>query len=102
MKQPCQILTGKSQATSYDLLARKFDLRRVNKEDWFVEEDGTHVNSIENFWRHLKQSIKGTHTSVSPEKLETYAKEFEYRFNRRLRPETMLLELLCRFPEMAS
>ncbi len=39
------------------------------------------MNGIENFWRHLKQGIKGTHVWVSPKYLETYAKEFEYRFN---------------------
>ena len=27
-------------------------------------------------------------------------KEFEFRFNRRMRPETMLSELLSRFPEL--
>ncbi len=87
---------------SYDILSPEWPLKRVNKEDWFVEEDGTHVNSIENFWRHLKCSLRGTHTSVSPEQLEVYVKEFEYRFNRRLRPETMLSELLTRFPELQT
>ncbi|TMM45342.1 IS1595 family transposase [Qipengyuania marisflavi] len=55
------------------------------------------VNSIENFWRHLKCSINGTHTSVSPKYLGLYAKEFEYRFNRRNRPETMFSELVSTF-----
>lgn len=55
------------------------------------------VNGIENFWRHIKCSIQGTHTSVSPKHLGRYVKEFEYRFNRRNRPETMLPELLSTF-----
>lgn len=55
------------------------------------------VNGIENFWRHIKCSIQGTHTSVSPKYLGRYVKEFEYRFNRRNRPETMLPELLSTF-----
>ena len=55
------------------------------------------VNGIENFWRHLKCSINGTHTSVSPKYLGRYVKEFEYRFNRRNRAETMLPELLSTF-----
>lgn len=59
--------------------------------------DMVSVNAIENFWRHLKCSINGTHTSVSPKYLGLYAKEFEYRFNRRGRPETMLSELLSTF-----
>ena len=66
----------------------------------YAKPDGTTTNSIENFFGHLKRSIAGTHISVSPKYLEAYVKEFEYRFNRRMRPETMLSELLSRFPEL--
>lgn len=62
--------------------------------------DGTTTNSIENFFGHLKRSLRGTHTNVSAKYLETYVKEFEYRFNRRTTPEVMLDELLSRFPEL--
>lgn len=55
------------------------------------------VNAIEGFWRHLKCSIQGTHTSVSAKYLGRYAKEFEYRFNRRNDPASMLSELLSTF-----
>ena len=68
----------------------------------YVGFDGATVNAIEGFWRHLKKSIEGTHTSVSPKHLGTYAKEFEYRFNRRTRPASMLAELLSVFPSGAS
>jgi len=47
---------------------------------------GASVNGLENFWRHLKCSIQGTHVSVSGKHLGAYAKEFEYRFNRRAEP----------------
>ena len=60
------------------------------------------VNGIENFWRHLKCSINGTHTSVSAKHLNHYVKEFEYRFNRRNRPETMLPELLSTFRPLTA
>lgn len=66
-------------------------------EEYVSRTTGATVNNIENFWRHLKCSIKGTHTSVSPKHLTRYVKEFEYRFNRRSRPETMLPELLSTF-----
>ncbi|MGK7653700.1 IS1595 family transposase [Roseovarius sp. B08] len=91
------------QLNSYNHLDQKgYDLKRVNKlrDGWYVGPAGETVNAIENFWRHLKCSIEGTHTSVSPKYLERYAKEFEYRFNRRMRPEMMLDELLSRFPEL--
>jgi transposase-like protein len=80
------------------LAAKGYDHATVNHSAGeYVSEDGTTVNSIENFWRHLKCSIRGTHTSVSPKYLERYAKEFEYRFNRRTRPASMLSELLSSF-----
>jgi transposase-like protein len=86
---------------SYNALRHKFDLTRVNKDrDGYVGPHGEHVNTIENFWRHLKCSIEGTHISVSARYLESYVKEFEYRFNRRTSQEAMLGELLTRFPEL--
>lgn len=63
----------------------------------YVSKTGTTVNAIEGFWRHLKASIAGTHISVSPKYLNRYAKEFEYRFNRRSEPASMLPELLSTF-----
>ncbi|WP_224826387.1 IS1595 family transposase [Cognatishimia sp. MH4019] len=79
-----------------------YDVKTINKRKSgkYVGPNGETVNAIENFWRHLKCSIEGTHISVSPKYLERYAKEFEYRFNRRTTPEVMLDELLSRFPEL--
>lgn len=55
------------------------------------------VNGIEGFWAQLKRSISGTHIHVSGKHLWKYAKEAEFRFNRRSRPETMFDELLHSF-----
>ncbi len=63
----------------------------------YVSPTGTTVNAIEGFWRHLKASINGTHIWVSGKHLGKYAKEFEFRFNRRQCPETMLPALLSTF-----
>jgi transposase len=63
----------------------------------YVGPTGGHVQSIESFWRILKTSIASTHIHVSGKKLNIYAKEFEYRFNRRNCGETMLAELLSSF-----
>jgi len=62
----------------------------------YVDGD-CHVNGIEGYWRNLKAGINGTHIHVSGKHLDKYAKEFEYRFNRRNRPDTMLPELLTKF-----
>jgi hypothetical protein len=42
-------------------------------------------------------AINGTHIHVNGEHLWKYAKEAEYRFNRRHCPEAMLPELLSTF-----
>ena len=83
---------------SYNGLDKKgYKQARVNHgKGQYVGPNGETVNAIENFWRHLKQGIKGTHIWVSPKYLETYAKEFEYRFNRRSCPEAdEFLDVAC-------
>jgi transposase-like protein/ribosomal protein L37AE/L43A len=59
---------------------------------------GVGVNGIEGFWAQLKRGINGTHIHVSPKHLPKYLGEFEFRHNRRHRPETMLSELMVSFP----
>lgn len=68
----------------------------------YVSPTGTTVNAIESFWRHLKCSIQGTHISVSPKYLNFYAKEFEFRFNRRKDPASMLPVLLSTFRPLSA
>lgn len=68
----------------------------------YVGYQGATVNAIEGFWRHLKASINGTHIHVSGKHLAKYAKEFEYRFNRRQEPHRMLPELLSTFQPLPS
>ena len=83
---------------SYDNLAIKgFDHKRVNHRAGEYVREGVGVNTIEGFWAQLKRTISGTHIHVSGKHLPKYAKEVEYRFNRRDRPETMLAELLGTF-----
>jgi len=63
----------------------------------YVGFDGATVNGIESYWSMLKRGINGTHIHVSGKHLAKYAKEFEYRFNRRHAPASMLGELLSTF-----
>lgn len=56
-----------------------------------------HVNSLEGFWSHLKNSIKSTHIHVSKKHMKNYLGEFEYRFNSRENPEGMFPELISTF-----
>ena len=71
-------------------------------EKEYVGGAGETTNSIEGFFAQLKRTIAGTHISVSDKHLWKYAKECEYRFNRRMEPELMLSELLSRFPELGA
>jgi transposase len=56
-----------------------------------------HTNTLEGFWSHLKNSIKGTHIHVSKKHLAKYLKEFEYRYNMRSMPTLMFDRLLKAF-----
>jgi len=63
----------------------------------YVSAKGVTVNGLESFWSQLKRGINGTHIHVSGKHLPKYLMEFEFRHNRRDRPETMLGELMVSF-----
>jgi transposase-like protein len=58
-----------------------------------------HTNSVEGFWSNVSRSIAGTHVWVSKKHLQTYLREFEYRYNLRRTPEKILASLLLAFPK---
>jgi len=66
-----------------------------NRNQWV--NGSSHVQTIEGFWAQLKRGINGTHIHVSAKHLPKYLGEFEFRHNRRDRPETMLSELMLAF-----
>jgi transposase-like protein len=76
----------------------QFDHHKVNhRAGQYVGFLGTSINGLEGFWAQLKRGINGTHIHVSAKHLPKYLGEFEFRHNRRHRPETMLTELLLSF-----
>ena len=83
---------------SYSGLSKAgFEHETVNHSEGEYVDGDCHVNGIEGFWARLKLSIRGTHVRVSGKHLQKYVKEFEYRYNRRKRPEKMFDELLAAF-----
>lgn len=70
--------------------------------EYVCMKTGASVNAVENFWRHLKTSIASTHISVSGKYLGRYAKEFEYRFNRRDDAASMFPELISTFRPLTA
>lgn len=96
-----EIHTDELKAYNKAIPVDRYTHKTVNhSKGEYATLDGTTTNSIENFFGHLKRSLKGTHNNVSPKYLEAYVKEFECRFNRRTTPQVMLSELLSRFPEL--
>lgn len=72
-----------------------FEHKTVNHgAEEFVKGD-SHVNSIEGFWARLKLSIRGTHVHMSGKHLWKYAKEFEYRYNRRKQPGAIFRDMFA-------
>lgn len=56
----------------------------------------SHVNVAAEFWARLKNSILGAHIHISGKRLQHFEKEFEYRYDRRARPQAMFGELVAR------
>lgn len=73
--------------------------RTVNHSKNEYVRGPVHTNSIESFCSLVKRSIAGTHVSVSKKHLQTYLREFEYRYNRRKHQHVMLDALLLAFPK---
>ena len=74
-----------------------FEHETVNHGAGQYVDGDSHVNGIEGFWARLKLSIRGTHVHVSRKHLQTYVKEFEYRYNMRQNPGQMFDRLLAAF-----
>ena len=74
-----------------------FEHETVNHGAGEYVDGDCHVNGIEGFWARLKLSIRGTHVHVSRKHLQTYVKEFEYRYNMRKNPDLMFDRLLAAF-----
>ena len=52
------------------------------------------TNGIEGFWAHLKKGLKSTHIYVSPQHMQRYVGEFQFRYNFRSDPGAMFNRLL--------
>lgn len=88
---------------SYQILSETDDYEHKSvdhSKKEYVGVSGETTNMIEGFFAQLKRTIGGTHIWVSSKHLHKYAKECEYRFNRRSEPASMLPELLTTFPKL--
>jgi len=68
----------------YTGLNADYDHQYVNHNlKQYATESGFSSNNVENFWSHLKRSIKGTYFHVSRKHLQMYCDEMSFRFNGR-------------------
>ena len=69
--------------------------RSINHKQSYAFKNGISTNRIEGFWSLFKNSILGTHRSVTRKWLQHYLDEFTFRYNRR-REGSTFHELLGR------
>jgi len=74
---------------------------RHGRKEWAVFDQHTrelhHTNSIESFWRQFKNSVRGTHTSISQKHMKRYLDEFTFRANHRDEVNRMFDRLVAAF-----
>ena len=98
VKRPSTIWTDEHKAYGgLSTMGFRHEAVNHNREEYVCRKTGATTNALEGFWAQLKRGINGTHIHVSAKHLPKYLGEFEFRHNRRHRPETMLSELLLSF-----
>jgi transposase len=79
-KDGTRLLTD--DAKHYRIAAKEYKREAVNHNKEYVRGD-VHINHVENFWSHVKRSIKGTHKNVSAKHLQSYLDGFVFHANNR-------------------
>jgi transposase-like protein len=69
--EPGTVLSA-DEVAHWDLLAKRFDLRRVNHSEAY-SENGVHTNLAESYFSRLRRMIRGQHHAVSGKYLGAYA-----------------------------
>jgi hypothetical protein len=62
-------------------VATPYRREAVNHSKHEYVRGDVHVNGVENFWSHVKASIRGTHKKVSPKYLQSYLNGFVFHYN---------------------
>jgi transposase-like protein len=70
------------QLATYQNIGAYYEHQVINHAECYVKDE-VHTNGLENFWSHLKRSIRGTYVSVEPFHLFRYLDEQAFRFNER-------------------
>ena len=93
------------QSTVYHGIEKApYEHHQVNHSKKEYVRGNVHTNTIEGYWSRLKNSIRGTHVSVSGKHLSKYVAEFSFRYNMRKEPGAMFGRLVEAFalPRLAD
>jgi len=76
-----RLMTDRSN--KFNRIALPYERHAVNHSRGEYVRGDAHVNSAENFWSHVKGSIRGTHKKVSKKYLQSYLDGFVFHANNR-------------------
>jgi transposase len=82
--------------SGYDKLRGSYHHRRINHSQRVYVSGDVHTNTIEGFFGHFKNDLRGTHHSVSKRWLPTYLNEWVWKWNHRQDDRAMFKTLLSR------
>jgi transposase len=68
-------------ANRFHVIAKPYDRHAVHHRKKEYVRGDVHINNTENFWSHVKTSIRGTHKRVSPKHLQSYLNGFVFHYN---------------------
>jgi transposase len=87
---------------SYNKLEKMgFDHQVINHLSKIYVVGDIHTNTIDGFWALVKGGIKGVYHHVSPEYLDSYVNEYEFRYNHRKDEKPMFQTFLNRIEPRA-
>lgn len=70
-------------SNKFNRIALPYERHAVDHSKGEYVRGDAHVNSAENFWSHVKGSIRGTHKKVSKQYLQSYLDGFVFHANNR-------------------
>jgi transposase-like protein len=68
---------------SYDKLSPEYVHEAIDHAKEYVRGN-VHTQNLDNFWCHLKRTVKGTYVHVNAKHLDSYLDEQAYRYNERV------------------
>jgi transposase len=81
--------------TSYDgLNIRGWNHQRINHSAGFYVKGDVHTQTIEGFWSHVKNGIRGVYKAVGREYLQSYLNEYCFRYSHRRDTKPMFFSFL--------